>query len=124
MGAANIQAKVRRGLSRAINKTGSTSSDLVYLVNKTISGGDSPINPPVTSTNDVLLVDAIFKSYDQKLIGANIQAGDRQLVSNSDVAISVGDTIKEGVNLYVVINIDIKAPTSDVLAYIAQVRLK
>lgn len=124
MGAIDIQAKIKRGLSKAIDKTGSNNSDLVYLVKKTNFGGDTPIDPPITSTKDVLLVDAIFKSYDQKMIGGNIIAGDRQLVSNNQVEIQSGDTIKEGATLYTVIDIDIKAPTSDVLAYISQVRVK
>ena len=54
----------------------------------------------------------------------NILVGDRQLVSNSDVVISQGDTIKQGTKEYTVIGVDVKAPTSDILAYIAQVRGK
>ena len=124
MGSANIQAKIKKGLARAINKTGSASSDLVYLVEKTNTGGNTPINPPVITENDVLLVDAIFKNYDKSLIGGNIVAGDRQLVSNNDVKIKTGDTIKQGTALYTVIDLDIAAPTSDVLVYTSQVRVK
>ena len=68
MGSANIQAKIKKGLAKAINKTGSTNSELVYLVQETNTGGNTPIDPPVISTNDVLLVNAIFKNYDQSLI--------------------------------------------------------
>ena len=123
MGSANIQAKIRKGLAKAINKTGSSASELVYLVSKTTTAGN-PITPGVTTETNVLLVDAIFKSYDQRLVGANIQAGDRQLVSNNDVVISVGDVIAQGSVNYIVISADVKAPTSDTLVYISQVRVQ
>ena len=61
---------------------------------------------------------------DVRLNLANILAGDRRLISNSEVAIKQGDEIKQGRLSYVVVNVDIKAPTSDVLVYISQVRLK
>lgn len=124
MGSANIQAKIKKGLSKAINKTGSTASELVYLVQETNTGGNTPINPPVIAEVDVLLPNAIFKSYDKSLIGGNIVAGDRQLVSDNTVEIKIGDIIKQGTTKYIVIDTDIKAPTSDVLAYISQVRVQ
>ncbi len=123
MGSANIQAKVKRGLARAINKTGSAGIDLVYLVSKTSSGGN-PLAPATVTTQDVLLVDAIFREYDARVFDVNILAGDRELVSNNDVAIKQGDIIKQGANTYKVISVEIKAPTSDVLVYISQLRLK
>jgi len=124
MGSANIQAKIKKGLAKAINKTGSSSSELVYLVQKTNSGGNTPIDLPVVVETDVLLKNAIFKSYDKSLLGANIVAGDRELVSDDSVAIKEGDTIKQGTTKYIVISSDIKAPTSDVLVYISQVRVQ
>ena len=124
MGAANIQAKIKRGLAKAVDKTGSASSELVYLVQKTNTGGNTPIDPPIVTESNVLLVNAIFKSYNQKMIGGNIVAGDRQLVSDDSVKIEAGNTIKQGSTLYTVIDTDIKAPTSDVLVYISQVRVK
>ena len=124
MGSANIQAKIKKGLAKAINKTGSTTSELVYLVQETNTGGNTPIDPPVISTNDVLLVNAIFKNYDQSLIGGNIQAGDRQLVCDNTVVIKVGDTIKQGTTNYIVIDLGQAAPTSDVLVYMPQVRVQ
>ena len=123
MGATNIQAKIRSGLAKAINKTGSTSSELVYLVSEQRTGG-TPATPPVIVTTDVLLVDAIFQSFDTENIDGDILSGDRKLVSNSDVVIEQGNTIKQGTKEYIVVSVDIKAPTSDVLAYISQVRLK
>lgn len=122
MGSADIQAKVRKGLAKATAKTGSSSSDLVYVVKVVESGGDSPLNPPTQTPTDVLLVDAIFQSYEVDLIDGTIRAGDRRLVANGDVEILTDEVIKQGAVEYKVISVDIKAPTSDVLAYIAQVR--
>lgn len=123
MSSANIQAKIRKGLAKAVNKTGSASSELVYLVQETNTGGNTPIDPPVITTVNVLLKNAIFKSYDQSLIGGNIIAGDRQLVSDNTVALSVGDTINQGLVNYIVIDLGQAAPTSDVLVYTSQVRV-
>jgi len=124
MGSNNIRAKVQKGLARAINKTGSSSSELIYLIEKSNLGGNTPLDPPVITESKVLLVDAIFKSYDASLVDGDIQSGDRQLVSNSDVAIEQGNIIEQGSVRYIVIDIDIKAPTSDVLVYISQARVQ
>ena len=123
MGSANIQAKIKKGLAKAINKTGSAASDKVYLVSETVTGG-TPLAPGTVSTNNIELVNAVFTSYDQKHFDINILAGDRKLVCDNAVLIKQGDTIKQGSSTYYVVNIDTKAPTSDVLAYILQVRLK
>ncbi len=122
MGSLNIQNKIKRGLAKAINKTGSPSSEQVFLMQKVVTGADTPLDQPIITITPIFLVDAIFKSYDKEMIGGNIVAGDRELVSNNDVEIKTGDIIKQGNNEFVVINVDIKAPTSDVLCYIAQVR--
>lgn len=123
MSASSIQAKIKKGLAKAISKTGSSSSSLVYLVKKTTTAG-TPVSPGVTTTENILLPNAIFKEYNAKMLDVNILAGDRQLVCDEVTAIKQGDIIKQGVTEYTVINVDIKAPTSDVLAYIAQVRVK
>ena len=124
MASVDIQAKIKAGLAKAINKTGSASSPKVYLVSETVTGGDTPLDEPTIVTNDILLKDAIFKSYDQSLVGGNINQGDRQLVSNNDVPITTGDTIKAGDDIYAVISIDESGPAGDVLRYISQVRLQ
>ena len=124
MGSANIQAKIKKGLAKAINKTGSSSSELVYIVKVTESGGNDPLNPPTTTEESFLLVDAIFTEYDINSVDGNIRAGDRKLVSNSDIIIATGEIITQGTKKYIVIDVEIKAPTSDVLAYISQVRLQ
>ena len=122
MTSAYIQGRIKRGLAKAINKTGSPSIDKVYLMQKTVTGGDTPLDTPTVTVTPVLLVDAIFKSYEKELIGGNIVAGDRELVSNNDVEIQTGNIIKQGNDEFIVIDVDVKAPTSDVLCYIAQVR--
>ena len=123
MASIDIQKKIKAGLAKAVNKTGSSSSDKVYLISKTNTGGNTPLDPPIVTTTEVLLKDAIFKSYDKSLVGGNIEQGDRELVSNSDVAITTGSTIKAGNDSYKVIDVEIKAPAGDVLVYISQVRL-
>lgn len=123
MGSANIQAKIKKGLAKAINKTGSSSSEKVFIV-KESGGSNDPLNPVTPTSQNIELVNAIFTEYDTNSIDGNIQAGDRKLVSNSDVAIVIGERIIQGSTQYIVIDVDTKAPTSDVLAYISQVRVQ
>ena len=61
MGSANIQAKIRRGLAKAINKTGSDTINKVFLVRETRTGG-TPLDAPTITSVDIELVDAIFRS--------------------------------------------------------------
>lgn len=126
LSAGNIQARIKSGLNRAYAKTGSANSEKVYVVKATVTGGDgTPLNPGASTPSDVELVGAVFTSYNENYIdGTDIQQGDKKLVSNSDVAIYQGDIIKQGSKEYHVINVNPKAPTSDVLAYISQVRSK
>lgn len=123
MGSADLQAKIKRGLAKAINKTGSSSSEKVFLMSES-GGNNDPLNPVAPTSTDVELVSAIFKSYDISLIGANIQAGDRELISDNTVVIPTGATIKQGATNYVVIGPSPVAPTSDVLLYKSQLRVK
>ena len=122
MGSIDIQAKVRKGLARADNKTGSSTSDKVFLITTTSTGTATEIG--IVTETSTLLLNAIFTSYNINLIGANIQIGDRQLISNSDVAIPAGSTIRQGSTDYIVIGPSPVAPTSDVLLYKTQVRVK
>jgi hypothetical protein len=123
MSAPSIQAKVKKGLAKAIAATGSPTSLKVYLVNAVTTNG-SPLSPGITTSTNVLLTNAAFKSYDAKLFGGAMLASDRALVCDNVTSIKQGDTIQEGTALYIVVAVDIKAPTSDVLAYILQLRLK
>ena len=122
MGSIDIQAKVRKGLARADNKTGSSTSDKVFLITTTSTGTATEIG--IVTETSTLLLNAIFTSYNINLIGANIQVGDRQLISNSDIAIPTGSTIRQGSTDYIVIGPSPVAPTSDVLLYKTQVRVK
>lgn len=125
MGSANIQAKIKAGLAKAQAATGSSASEKIFIVVKTqASGGSDPANPPVFSEANVLLKNAIFKSYDISLVSGKIKAGDRVLVADGDVEIKEGAIIKQGSTRYIVIDNGIAAPTNDVLNYIAQVRLQ
>lgn len=125
MAAKDIQAKIRGGLRKAIAKTGSSSSLPVYVVKRTkTGGGNSPGNPPVYSMFEILLVDAIFQTYNADQVdGSLILSGDRRLVSNSDIPIVQNDKIKQGAQEYVVINTDPTSPASEPLVYKSQLRL-
>jgi hypothetical protein len=123
MSSANIQAKIKAGLAKANKAVGSSTSEIIYVVKETITGG-GPLGGGTTTSVSTLLTNAFFKSFDAKLFAGTMIAGDRVLVCDNVTVIKQGDTIQEGTAKYIVINIDIKAPTSDVLAYILQVRLK
>ena len=123
MSAAQIQKRIKAGLKRAQIKTGSPTSDKVYLVKKSTTSG-TPINPGTTTTSTVELVNAIFIDYDAKYFDINILAGDRKLICDNVNIIKQGDTITQGALTYYVVSINVIAPTSDTLAYIPQVRLK
>jgi hypothetical protein len=123
MASADIQAKVSAQLARAVIKTGSPTSKKVYLVKKAVTG-KTALSAGTTSTSNIELKNAVFKSYYATSPDDNILAGDRALMCDSTVEIKQGDTISQGTKRYIIINIDVKAPAYDVLAYIAQVRLK
>ena len=123
MSAAQIQKRIKTGLKRAQIKTGSSTSDKVYLVNSSVTAG-TPINPGIKTSVNVELVNAIFIDYDAKLFDINILAGDRKLICDNANVVKQGDTITQGALTYYVVSINVIAPTSDVLAYIPQVRLK
>ena len=123
MSAAQIQKRIKAGLKRAQIKTGSPTSDKVYLVKKSTTSG-TPSNPGVTTSSTVELVNAIFIDYDAKYFDINILAGDRRLICDNVNVVKQGDTITQGALKYYVVSINVIAPTSDTLAYLPQVRLK
>ena len=123
MSAAQIQKRIKAGLKRAQIKTGSPTSDKVYLVKKSTTSG-TPINPGTTTTSTVELVNAIFIDYEAKYFDINILAGDRRLICDNVNVVKQGDTITQGTLTYYVVSINVIAPTSDTLAYLPQVRLK
>ena len=123
MSAASIIENIKKGLGNAAAATGSPLSDKVYLV-KSLTVGGGPLGGGTTTSTNTLLPNALFKSFDAKLFGGTMLAGDRVLVSDNVTAITQGDTIQQGASFYIVVAVDIKAPQSEVLAYISQVRLK
>ena len=123
MSSAQTQKRIKAGLKRAQVKTGSPTSDKVYLVKKSTTSG-TPINPGTTTTSTVELVNAIFIDYDAKYFDINILAGDRKLICDNLNVVKQGDTITQGALTYYVVSINVIAPASDTLAYIPQVRLK
>ena len=123
MSSASLRAEIKSLLAEAAALAGSPDSDLIYVVKSTTVGG-GPLGGGTTTEVTALLPNAVFKGYDAKLFNETVLAGDRMLVCDNVTAIKQGDTIKQGTVFYIVVNVDIKAPTSDVLAYIAQVRLK
>ena len=123
MSSSQIQKKIQKGLKRAQAKTGSVTSDKVFVVKKVTTTG-TPIAPGITTETSIELVNAIFIDYDAKMFDINILAGDRKLVCDNVTEVEQGDEITQGSLTYIVISIGVIAPTSDVLAYIPQVRLK
>ena len=123
MSSLELSQDVKNLLAEAQKLAGSSTSEKIYVIKETITGG-GPLGGGTTSSTTTLLPNAVFKSYDARLFGDTILAGDRMLVCDNATVINQGETIQEGTAKYIVINIDIKAPTSDVLAYILQVRLK
>ena len=123
MSAANIQAKIKKGLAKAVAKTGSANSDKVYLISRSTTAGN-PLSPGTTTSTNIELKNAVFIDYDAKMFNINILAGDRKLVCDNVTIIKQGDEITQGSVSYIVISLGIVAPTSDVLAYKPQLRLK
>ena len=123
MSSSQIQKRIKAGLARAIKKTGSATSDKVYLLSES-GGNNDPLNPVAPTTTQVELVNAIFTNFDAKMFSTTILAGDRRLFCDNVNIIKQGDTIKQGDVLYIVIALVIIAPRSNVLAYLPQLRLK
>ncbi len=123
MSSAQIQKRIQAGLKRAQKKTGSPTADKVYLVNKVATAG-TPLVPGTTTSTNIELVNAIFIDYEVKHFDINILAGDRRLICDNVNIVKQGDEIKQGSLTYYVVSLGIIAPTSDVLAYMPQLRLK
>ncbi len=123
MSAAQIQKRIQAGLKRAQKKTGSPTSDKVFLVSKVTTAG-TPLVPGTTTSTNIELTNAIFIDYEAKHFDINILAGDRKLICDNVTIIKQGDEITQGSLTYYVVSLGIVAPTSDVLAYMPQLRLK
>jgi hypothetical protein len=122
MAGIDIANKVKSGLNKASVKTGDGTST-IYLNKKVYSAGGSPLSPPTETVTPILLVDAITKNIDKKLIDNDlILGGDINLVSNGDVEIVQNDEIDINGKIYAVIAVDVKKPSNVPLAYISQLR--
>jgi hypothetical protein len=123
MGSSQIQKRIQAGLKRAQRKTGSPTADKVFLVNKVTTAG-TPLVPGTTTSTSIELTNAIFIDYEAKHFDINILAGDRKLICDNVTIVKQGDEITQGSLTYYVVSLGIIAPTSDVLAYMPQLRLK
>jgi len=121
MAGIDVANKIKLGMAKA-NKALGNGTSLIYLNKKTITAG-TPMNPGTVTVNPLLLVDAVVKSFDAKLIDNDlIRGGDKQLVANGDIAIAQNDEIDINGVKHIVISVDVKNPSNLPLAYIAQVR--
>jgi hypothetical protein len=117
----DIANKVKSGLNKASVKTGDGTS-AIYL-NKKVRTAGTPITPPTEVITPILLVDAITKNIDKKLIDNDlIRGGDINLVSNGDIEIVQNDEIDINGKIYAVEAVDVKKPSNVPLAYISQLR--
>ncbi len=127
MGANSVAAKVARGLAKANIKVGEGDSPIVYLVQETqVSGGTSPFDPPVYTTENIELVNAIFKTIDKSSVDNDlIKDGDREIVCDGAVVIKQGDFIETSAGEgFIVISVGISSPYGIPLAYKPIVRRK
>jgi len=122
MSSSSIRSRVKAGLAKAVVRTGSTSVDKVYLVSIENSGTALTIGESTESLT--LLPNAIFTNYNIELSGSSRHTGDRLLISDSSVNISLGDTIRQGSTDYTAVGVSPVSPTSDNLLYKTQVRVK
>lgn len=127
MGARDVAAKVARGLAKANIKVGENDSPIVYLVRVTTTGGgNSPFDPPITTTENIELVNAIFKAIDKSSIDNDlIKDGDRELVCDGAEEIKQGETIETSAGEeFIVISVGISSPYGIPLSYKPIVRRK
>ena len=123
MSAYDIQKKIKKGLAKAQKKAGATTSPKVYLEQKVVTGGNSPLNPPTVVITQVELINAVFKSINQDLIdNTNILSTDVMLVTDGYVAIDRNEKITSDGKTYVVVANDLKSPFGISLANILILR--
>tara|TARA_R110002020_G_scaffold158175_1_gene341244 strand:- start:208 stop:621 length:414 start_codon:yes stop_codon:yes gene_type:complete len=125
MSASFIQSKIKFGLAKAKDALGSDSDPVTYLERRTTTGGNSPLNPPTISIENVELVNAILDDVSRSMIDGNlIKQGDSSLTCDNEVEIKQGDTITRGSNSYVVITVIETNPTGSTLLYEPILRLR
>lgn len=122
MAGIDISNKVKSGLRKAAIATGDGTS-AIYLNKKTYSPGGTPLNPPTETVDKILLVDAIVKNFDRKLIDNDlIRGGDKMLVCNGNVDIVQNDEINVNGSIHAVISVEPRKPSNVPLAYFVQIR--
>lgn len=119
MSSAEIRSKIKSGLARAATRLQGSNDEMIYVVKKT-KGGD--LLDPTSTEESTELVNAIFSSLDTDLFDGDINATDRQLISDYSVTVNLNDKITQGDDSYIVVDQDIKKPLSEVLLYISRVR--
>ena len=118
----DIQAKVKAGLAKASNATGGSTFGTVQLIVRT-GKASTPLDAGSVNRSYVPLKNAIFKSIksfpatEQLVIDADIE-----MVSDGDVAITIGDQVTRAGDLYVVDDVITSNPAGVVLSYISLLR--
>ena len=120
----DVNKAVKAGLASATAAVGIISPRALktYLVTKEVTG-DDPFTVGTSVSTYTELVNAVWQDVDKSLIdGTNILTGDRMLVSDSSVAIAVGDLLTVGVSgiygdEFRVISVDVSRPSNYVLSY-------
>ena len=88
-----------------------------------VASSGTPLSPPTEVVTPVLLVDAIVKDYDRKLIDNDlIQGGDKRLICNGDIDIVANDEIDVNGIIHAVIDVQVCKPSNVALAYQVQIR--
>lgn len=116
-----IRAEVQEGLAQAAAELKGANDDPINLVKR--AAGGTLIAPTATETKTEL-INAIFTALDTNIFNGEIKSVDRQLVSDHEVHVEIGDLIEQGSKRYLVVDQDVKAPLTEVLVYISHVRLQ
>ena len=121
MAGADISAKVKAGLAKANAAAGGGNSKVVLERTTTVR---DPVNGNKTTTEEITLPNAVFKSFSKRMIdGTNVLASDRILVCDGDNEVKIGDYIKSGSLRYEVINPEVSQPFDVTLSYYVHVRV-
>lgn len=114
MSGASVAAKIKKGLGKVTKALG--SGELIYLVQKTVTTG-SPTSPGAVTYENVLLEDAALKTIViNQFSNSSAIDGDKELVTSSDVELSVGDKIIQGSSIMIVKVVTTYKPSGVLLA--------
>ncbi len=114
MSGASVAAKIAKGLGKVTKALGSGES--IYLIQKTVTAG-SPTSPGTVTTENILLKDAVLKSIViNQFSNSSAIDGDKELVTNSDVELKVGDKVIQGSSTMIVKVVTAYKPSGVLLA--------